>query len=54
VTDKLWVDLRELVAAAWEDKRVLAEPPADADEWGYLADTVVDHVYAFVRQQLDR
>jgi hypothetical protein len=54
VTDKLWVELRQLVEAAWDDKQVHTTPPHDEAEWGYLADTVVDHVYAFVQKAIQR
>lgn len=54
VTDKLWVELRRLVEGAWDDKAVLEAPPTDAAEWGYLADTVVDHIYAFVQEATGR
>jgi hypothetical protein len=50
VTDKPWVELRALVQAAFDDKDVVAHPPRDSDEWGFLADTVADHLYAFVKQ----
>lgn len=48
--DKPWVELRALVQAAFDDKDVVASPPSDSEEWGYLADTVTDHVYAFVKK----
>lgn len=54
MTDQLWVELRQLVDAAWEDKDVLASPPREVAEWGYLADTVVDHIYAWVKAAVDR
>lgn len=50
MTDKPWVELRALVQAAFDDKDVVAHPPRDSDEWGFLADTVADHLYAFVKQ----
>ena len=50
MTDKPWVELRALVQAAFDDKDVVANPPTSAEEWGYLADTITDHLYAFVQK----
>ena len=50
MTDNDWVELRALVQAAFDNRDVVVHPPEGADDWGYLADTVTDHVYAFVKR----
>jgi len=46
--------VRQAVEDAFADDDVLENPPTTEEEWGFLADTVADHVTGLQTPHLDR